>query len=199
MFKKSIIVSAAVLSLAACQSTQSTVEQAQQFAQCTFPDSPTHEAPSWVCDVMPQDLGAGAMGYAKKSRAGIGVMRERAVNAARVQLASQFQTDVSNMFREAIEGSVLSSNEAEVESVTETFESVTQNVVTQNLTNSKLIVSQVSPAGGLYVLVGMDKDTFKSNVNQVVDQASEAKLWNQFNNEKAEQELSNALNSLKSM
>lgn len=198
MKRKLIPLVAITTALMGCQSTN-TMDNVQTFAQCTFPDSPSHEAPPWVCDVMPKDLGAGAMGYAKKSRAGFGVMRERAVNAARVQLASQFQTDVSNMFREAIEGSVLSSNEAEVESVTETFESVTQNVVTQNLTNSKLIVSQVSPAGGLYVLVGMDKETFKSNVNQVVDQASEAKLWNQFNNEKAEQELSNALNSLKSM
>ncbi|MCG6391400.1 LPP20 family lipoprotein, partial [Vibrio fluvialis] len=82
----------------------------------------------------------------------------------------------------------------------ETFENVTKNVVTRSLSNSKLIVSQVSPTGGLYVLVGMDKATFQANVDQVVDAASkDAKLWNQFNNEKAADDLTNALNSLKSM
>ncbi|MBY7821344.1 LPP20 family lipoprotein [Vibrio fluvialis] len=197
--KKTLLMSVMALSLAACNSTQ-TVEQAQQFAQCTFPDAPTTEAPAWICDVMPTDLEAGAMGYAKKSAAGMGVMRKVAINEARVQLAAQFQTDVNNLFKQAVQSSVNTSNDVAVENVVETFENVTKNVVTRSLSNSKLIVSQVSPTGGLYVLVGMDKATFQANVDQVVDAASkDAKLWNQFNNEKAAEDLTNALNSLKSM
>ncbi|MFH4621107.1 hypothetical protein [Vibrio furnissii] len=197
--KKTLLMSVMALSLAACNSTQ-TVEQAQQFAQCTFPDAPTTEAPAWICDVMPTDLEAGAMGYAKKSAAGMGVMRKVAINEARVQLAAQFQTDVNNLFKQAVQSSVNTTNDVAVENVMETFENVTKNVVTRSLSNSKLIVSQVSPTGGLYVLVGMDKATFQANVDQVVDAASkDAKLWNQFNNEKAAEDLTNALNSLKSM
>lgn len=197
--KKTLLMSVMALSLAACNSTQ-TVEQAQQFAQCTFPDAPTTEAPAWICDVMPTDLEAGAMGYAKKSAAGMGVMRKVAINEARVQLAAQFQTDVNNLFKQAVQSSVNTTNDVAVENVLETFENVTKNVVTRSLSNSKLIVSQVSPTGGLYVLVGMDKATFQANVDQVVDAASkDAKLWNQFNNEKAAEDLTNALNSLKSM
>ncbi|EEX39552.1 MULTISPECIES: LPP20 family lipoprotein [Vibrio] len=197
--KKTLLMSVMALSLAACNSTQ-TVEQAQQFAQCTFPDAPTTEAPAWICDVMPTDLEAGAMGYAKKSAAGMGVMRKVAINEARVQLAAQFQTDVNNLFKQAVQSSVNTTNDVAVENVVETFENVTKNVVTRSLSNSKLIVSQVSPTGGLYVLVGMDKATFQANVDQVVDAASkDAKLWNQFNNEKAAEDLTNALNSLKSM
>ncbi|ADT85330.1 LPP20 family lipoprotein [Vibrio furnissii] len=197
--KKTLLMSVIALSLAACNSTQ-TVEQAQQFAQCTFPDAPTTEAPAWICDVMPTDLEAGAMGYAKKSAAGMGVMRKVAINEARVQLAAQFQTDVNNLFKQAVQSSVNTTNDVAVENVVETFENVTKNVVTRSLSNSKLIVSQVSPTGGLYVLVGMDKATFQANVDQVVDAASkDAKLWNQFNNEKAAEDLTNALNSLKSM
>lgn len=197
--KKTLLMSMMALSLAACNSTQ-TVEQAQQFAQCTFPDAPTTEAPAWICDVMPTDLEAGAMGYAKKSAAGMGVMRKVAINEARVQLAAQFQTDVNNLFKQAVQSSVNTTNDVAVENVVETFENVTKNVVTRSLSNSKLIVSQVSPTGGLYVLVGMDKATFQANVDQVVDAASkDAKLWNQFNNEKAAEDLTNALNSLKSM
>lgn len=197
--KKTLLMSVMALSLAACNSTQ-TVEQAQQFAQCTFPDAPTTEAPAWICDVMPTDLEAGAMGYAKKSAAGMGVMRKVAINEARVQLAAQFQTDVNNLFKQAVQSSVNTTNDVAVENVVETFENVTKNVVTRSLSNSKLIVSQVSPTGGLYVLVGMDKATFQANIDQVVDAASkDAKLWNQFNNEKAAEDLTNALNSLKSM
>lgn len=197
--KKTLLMSVMALSLAACNSTQ-TVEQAQQFAQCTFPDAPTTEAPAWICDVMPTDLEAGAMGYAKKSAAGMGVMRKVAINEARVQLAAQFQTDVNNLFKQAVQSSVNTTNDVAVENVVETFENVTKNVVTRSLSNSKLIVSQVSPTGGLYVLLGMDKATFQANVDQVVDAASkDAKLWNQFNNEKAAEDLTNALNSLKSM
>ncbi|EKO3561819.1 LPP20 family lipoprotein [Vibrio fluvialis] len=197
--KKTLLMSVMALSLAACNSTQ-TVEQAQQFAQCTFPDAPTTEAPAWICDVMPTDLEAGAMGYAKKSAAGMSVMRKVAINEARVQLAAQFQTDVNNLFKQAVQSSVNTTNDVAVENVVETFENVTKNVVTRSLSNSKLIVSQVSPTGGLYVLVGMDKATFQANVDQVVDAASkDAKLWNQFNNEKAAEDLTNALNSLKSI
>lgn len=197
--KKTLLMSVMALSLSACNMTQ-TVEQAQQFAQCTFPDSPTHEAPAWICDVMPTDLEAGAMGYAKKSAAGMGVMRQVAISEARVQLAAQFQTDVNNLFKQAVQSSVNTTNETAVENVVETFESVTKNVVTRSLSNSKLIVSQVSPAGGLYVLVGMDKATYQANVDQVIDAASkDSQLWEQFNNEKATEDLTNALNSLKSM
>ncbi len=198
--KKTLLAVTSLSLLAACSSTQ-TVEQAQQFAPCTFPDSPTSEAPAWVCDVIPTDLAAGALGYAKKSAAGIGVMRKVAVNDARVQLAAQFQTDVSNMFKQAVESSVNTSTEqGAIENVVETFESVTKNVVSRSLTDSKLIVSQVSPAGGLYVLVGMDKQAYQTNINEVVDAASqEQKLWHQFNGEKATEDLTNALNSLKAM
>ncbi|MCG6326327.1 LPP20 family lipoprotein, partial [Vibrio alginolyticus] len=134
--KKTLLMSVMALSLAACNSTQ-TVEQAQQFAQCTFPDAPTTEAPAWICDVMPTDLEAGAMGYAKKSAAGMGVMRKVAINEARVQLAAQFQTDVNNLFKQAVQSSVNTTNDVAVENVVETFENVTKNVVTRSLSNSK--------------------------------------------------------------
>ncbi|ABZ77358.1 conserved hypothetical protein [Shewanella halifaxensis HAW-EB4] len=198
--RKTILVSALTLTLMACSSTQ-TVEQAQQFADCTFPDAPTAEAPSWICDVMPTDLAAGGMGYAKKSAAGMNVMRKIAINDARVQLASQFQIDVNNMFKQAINSTVnTTTQEGANENVIETFENVTKNVVTRSLSNSKVIVSQVSPSGGLYVLVGMDKESYQANVNTVIDTANQdASLWNKFNNEKAAEDLSKALESLKAI
>ncbi|NLS11999.1 hypothetical protein HGP28_03720 [Vibrio sp. SM6] len=187
------------LIISGCNSNQS-VEDAQNFAQCTFPDSPETEAPAWICDVMPVDLAAGALGYAKKSAAGISIQRKLAVNDARVTLASQFQTEVNNLFRQAIESQRVSSEVLQSEQVIETFENVTKNVVSRSISNSKLIVSQVSPAGGLYVLVGMDEESFNNNLDKVVDAAnSDSQLWDKFNSEKAEKELSSVLSSLKTM
>ncbi|MCA2017280.1 LPP20 family lipoprotein [Vibrio tritonius] len=200
--KKLIALSVITLALAGCKTVNTgTIEEAQNFAQCTFPDSPTVEAPSWICDVMPKDLAIGATGYAKKSVAGMSVMRKIAINDARVNLAAEFQTDVNNMFKQAIESTTKTTTATGAdENVVESFESATKNIVTRSLTNSRLIVSQASPAGGLYVLVGMDQNAYDANVNKVVDAAnSDSKLWKQFNDDKAAKDLQNALTSLKKM
>ncbi len=198
--KKLLILGSMVLALTACSNTQ-TVEQAQKYAPCTFPDSPTVEAPAWICDIMPKDLAAGATGYAKKSVAGMSVMRSVAINDARVQLASQFQTDVNNMFKRVIEASTNTTTEAGAdENVLDTVENVTKNVVTRSLSNSKIIVTQASPAGGLYVLVGMDNEAYQENVNKVVDEVTQdSSLHKQFQSEKAQEALNEARSSMTSM
>ncbi|KXF83038.1 LPP20 family lipoprotein [Enterovibrio coralii] len=200
MVKKSLIAASLAMLLSAC-SNNATVEQSQNFAACTFPDSPQDDAPGWVCDVMPSDIGIAATGYAKKSAGGMNIMRKIAASEARVALASSFQTDVNNMFKQAVEGAVSTSSlEGSSESVMESFESVTKTVVSRSLTDSRVLVSQVSPAGGLYVLIGMDVEAYKANKNAVIDAATEdAKLWNQFNNEKAAEDLKNTLESLKQL
>ncbi|MEZ8140855.1 LPP20 family lipoprotein [Enterovibrio sp. FF113] len=200
MTKKSLVAVSLALFLSAC-SNNATVEQSQNFAACTFPDSPKDEAPGWVCDVMPSDIGIAATGYAKKSAAGMSVMRKVAANEARVALASQFQTDVNNMFKQAVESTMSTNTEDGVsESVMETFENVTKTVVSRSLTDSRVLVSQVSPTGGLYVLVGMDQEAYKANRNGAIDAVGEdATLWNQFNNEQAADDLAKTLESLKQL
>lgn len=202
--KKVITAASLIAALAGCQSTNnSTVEQAQNFAPCTFPDAPTVAAPGWICDVLPTDLAAGATGYAKKSAAGMSVMRKLATNDARVNLAAQFQTDVNNLFQQAVESSVNTSATDGMsivnENVQETFENITKNVVTRSLTNSRVIVSQASPTGGLYVLIGMDQATFDANINKVIDEVSseDSALWDKFNNEQAAADLAEAFEALK--
>ncbi|MFC1236406.1 LPP20 family lipoprotein [Vibrio sp. F74] len=197
---KKLLISAAVLTgLFGCASNDITVNEAQNFAECTFPDAYEIEAPAWICDVMPKDLAAGATGYAKKSISGMAIMRKVAVNDARTALAARFETDVNNLFKQAIESSVSTSTEAGVnEDVQETVENLTKTVVSKTLTNSRLIVSQVSPTGGLYVLVGMDQAAYDNNVAKVVDEVTgeDSVLWKKFNNEKASEDITNALDSL---
>ncbi|OED71671.1 hypothetical protein A143_17010 [Vibrio splendidus ZS-139] len=201
--KKLIIATSLVTALAGCQSNNNTLEQAQNFASCTFPDAPTVEAPGWICDVVPTDVAIGATGYAKKSAAGMSVMRKIAVNDARVNLAAEFETDVSNLFQSATDGAVSTSAGEGVtlvtENVQEAFENITKSVVSKRLTNSRILVSQASPAGGLYVLVGMDQAAYDANMNKIIDEVGgeDSALWNQFNDDKAAADLAAVFDSLK--
>lgn len=197
--KKLLVLGAVAAALVGCKS-DNTVEGVQSFTQCTYPDAPTVEAPSWICDVMPKDLAIGARGYSKKSAAGQNVMRRIALNDARVGLATEFETNVSNMFQQAMLGTTLTKpGEASSEDVVEAFQDVTKSVTTRTLTNSRVIVSQVSPTGGLYVLVGMDQPTYEANVDKVIDAANskDSALRKQFANKKAEEALEKVLVKMK--
>ncbi|MFA0350144.1 hypothetical protein AB4486_24945, partial [Vibrio sp. 10N.222.55.C6] len=58
---------------------------------------------------------------------------------------------------------------------------------------------QASPAGGLYVLVGMDQAAYDANMNKIIDEVGgeDSALWNQFNDEKAAADLAAVFDSLK--
>lgn len=196
--KKIALVGALAALVVGCSSTD-TVEGVQSFAQCTFPDSPQVEAPAWICDVMPKDIAIGAQGYAKKSVAGMSVMKKVAINNARAAMASTFETDVSNMFRQALSGKTNTTTaDGSDEAVVEAFEDVTKNITNRTLTNSRVLVSQVSPAGGLYVLVGMDQKTYDENVARIVTAASaeDSEMRKSFTNKKVEESLLKALESM---
>ena len=71
--------------------------------------------------------------------------------------------------------------------------------MSKRLTNSRVLVSQASPTGGLYVLIGMDQAAYDSNMNKVIDEVSgeDSALWNQFNDEKAAADLAAVFDALK--
>ncbi|MEJ2762754.1 LPP20 family lipoprotein [Photobacterium sp. MCCC 1A19761] len=193
--KKTLMTTMLVMGLAGCQSN--TVNDVQSMA-CYYPDAVQHEAPKWVCDVMPEGIAMGSVGYAKKSAAGMSVMRTIATNDARKRLAEQFETNVNTMFKQAMTAEVASTNESVSETVNEQFQSVTKNVSSRTLSNSRVIVSTSSPGGGLYTLVGMDQATYERNVAMVVEAAADkdSGLWKQFNDKKAEESLQKALDSM---
>ncbi len=195
---KTLIAASLVLLLSGCSNNQ-TVTESQNYVSCTFPDSPSDKAPGWVCDITPTDLALSATGYAKKSAAGMGIMKKTALANAQVLLATQFKTQVGNKFNQFIDSSVTSGGETEaVESVVEKFEDVTENVVSQSLTGARIQMSIVSPAGGLYVLVGMDQQTYDANVNKAVDAlGNDTALWDTFNSEQAAKDLQQALENMK--
>ncbi|WP_065545950.1 LPP20 family lipoprotein [Vibrio scophthalmi] len=195
---KTLVAASLTLLLSACSNIQ-TVEQSQDFAACTFPDSPSENAPGWVCDITPTDLAISATGYAKKSAAGMGIMKKVALANAQVILAAQLKAQVSNKFSQLMDSSVTSGVEdAALESVHEKIEDITENVVSQSLSGARIQMSMVSPKGGLYLLIGMDQATYNANISKAVDELNnDSKLWDTFNSEQAAKELQQALESMK--
>ncbi|NRB22941.1 LPP20 family lipoprotein [Shewanella sp.] len=197
--KKILITAGVMVALAGCQSND-TVQDVEQL-DCFYPDAATMSAPRWVCDVMPHGIEIGAVGYAKKSVAGLSIMRDIATNDARARLAQQFESNVNTLFKQATQASIISTTDRVSEDVNEYFESVTKNVTSRTLSNSRVIVTQRSPGGGLYTLVGMDKATYDDNIAKVVAAAGkkDPALWNKFNNNKAAEELDAVLSSLQKL
>lgn len=198
MINKTLIAASLALLLSACSNNQ-TIEQSQNFVSCSFPDSPSDDAPGWVCDITPTDLAISATGYAKKSAAGMGMMKKVALANAQVILATQLKTQVGNKFTQLIDSSVTSGVDDEaLESVIATFEDVTENVVSQTLNGARIQMSMVSPKGGVYLLLGMDQATYNANITTAVDALNnDSKLWDTFNNEQAAKDLQQALESMK--
>ena len=106
------------------------------------------------------------------------------------------------MFKQAMTVTTETVNKDDMSSVDEvvfeSFESATKTVVSRSLANSKVFMSQVSPAGGLYILIGMDEQAYKNNINSVLSTMNhDSKLWKTFNNQKASEKLATVLDSLK--
>lgn len=195
MKKTMLLTGLGALLLAGCASSN----KVQDISQCHYPDSPSSKAPTWVCDVKPEDLAISATGYAKKNAAGHSIMRTIASNDARANLAQAFEIDVNDSFKQLIKSTdATDTTQGEYQSAVQTFERMTKTMVSRNLTNSRVYVTQTSPTGGLYVLVGMDENTYQQNKNKILKEslASDSALWKTFNNQQAEKELQSALSDL---
>ena len=220
MFKKTLIVVSLLTVLAGCQSIPTEPKNEIDELACYYPDAPQQIAPKWVCGRTPNSLEISATGYAKKNVAGLSVMNDIALTDARVNLGTQFQISVQSIVKIALtaetkttsaEGSAgTKSNNSDQktlvgaeqqqinEKVTEYFEKITKNISSTVLTNSREIVRKRSPAGNLYVLVGMDKATYDANFEKIVKKVSnkDSDMWSKFNDKKTSDQLDKVLSRL---
>ncbi|SDI59917.1 LPP20 lipoprotein [Ferrimonas sediminum] len=174
--------------MAGCTSTPEPMTLA-----CTFPDSPQVEAPSWICDEGVDNYALTAVGYAKKSAAGIGFMKDVAASEARVQLSKTFQSRVSAKLNDA---AVASNVDASGE-VKQLIERVSSSITEQTLSGARIIKSRTSSTGALYVLVGMSGADYERTMRSALAASKDrdAELWQRFKEEKADQVLNALLTS----
>lgn len=186
----SFALAAVAVSIAGCGGGGSTPvrpEPVVQAPECVWPDSPTVAAPSWVCDVPVEGIAVGAPGSAQKTAAGYEFQKQMAATAARVQLAQRTQVRVANMVKQYAE--VTGSGSTETVDMVNT--SVTKQITDQTLIGSRIYRSTTSPAGTVWVLMGIDEASLSQTAERAVrsSMGNDAALWQQFKAQKGQEEM----------
>ena len=184
-FRNLFLLSISVLFLSACNTTQA--PPAAALADCTFPDAPNQVAPGWICDEPVAGVELSAIGYARKSNAGVSFMKQMATADARVQLAQTFKTHVNNMVKQYAE----TTGAADTETVDLVNTSVSKLITSETLVGSRLFKSRTSPTGGLYVIVGLDSANVQTAAEESLKTSmkNDQALWQKFQAKKAQDEL----------
>lgn len=168
-----------------------TVEQVSAIEECYYPDSLEDKAPLWVCGAPIGDLAMHAVGIAEKSKAGFSFMRQLAATDARTLLAQEMRVQVRNMVKTFAE----TTGRGDTETLDEVNTVVTKQITDETLTGARIIRYQSSPAGSLYVLVGMDAEAVRGSVKRAVSTSyhDDNAAWQQFRAEQGQEELSNSI------
>lgn len=171
-------------------------EEAKQAApDCVFPDAPNTPAPGWICDEPVEGVEVSAVGVAEKSAAGHSFMKNMASTDARVQLAQSMKVHVQNMVKQYAE----TTGAASTETVDKVNTSVTKQITDQTLVGTKVFKTRVSPNGALYVLLGMDANATATATQEALKTSmnNDKALWQQFKAKKGQDELAEAIASMK--
>lgn len=159
--KVTLVLSA--LLLTACASTDKKIS----YDSCLYPDAITKTAPSWICDQPAEGVFMQAVGYSAKLASGAGMMKDVAEAEARSRLAATFNSDIAARLTR-LTTEQLSNGEAVSK---DTIQRIQKNVTTMELVFTRTYRTQISPAGGMYVLVGINDAAYKQNVEKLVGQS----------------------------
>lgn len=151
----------AVVALTGCISDKTSID----YGECNYPDSPNEEAPGWVCSQQVESIEIQSVGYSKKLASGPGMMTDVAVTEARSRLAGEFSTQVNSRLSRLTEDSTIDG----VNTNRDVTERVQKTLATMTITNSRVYRTQVSPAGNMYVLVGLTKEGYDQNIDALLN------------------------------
>ena len=167
----------------------------QEAPDCVFPDSPTTDAPGWVCDQPVEGVEVSAVGMAEKSAAGHSFMKNMAATDARVHLAQSMKVHVQNMVKQYAE----TTGAADSETVDKVNTSVTKQITDETLVGTKIYKTRTSPNGTLYVLLGMDAAMAAQATENALktSMGNDKALWQQFKAQKAQDELAADIANMK--
>jgi ribosomal protein S20 len=147
-------------------------------------------APAWV--INPQVEGAvAAAGSAKKSAGGMQFTRDAAMANARSEISRVLEVKVKTMMKDFTQVTGV----GDAQTVDKVTSSVSKQVSSQTLQGTMQKDAWFSPCGELYVLVVLDSAKVKSLTKQNVVSSlkKDAALWQQFQAQKAQNELDAAV------
>jgi len=139
-------------------------------------------APKWTCIPMVDGYYAG-VGVAKKSAAGMGMMRRVALANGRSDLAQQINSQV----KDKVETFTRTTGNGDRETVDQVNTAVSKQVAQIDLKGSKAVDVWSAPSGDLYMLVTVPEQTINKEVKTAVKTSlkNDDALWQQFQSKQA--------------
>jgi hypothetical protein len=141
-------------------------------------------APKWTCIPIVDGYYAG-VGVAKKSAAGMGMMRRVALANGRSELAQQIQTQV----KDKLETFTRTTGNGTSETVDQVNTAVSKQIAKVDLKGSKGVDVWSAPSGDLYMLVTVPQSAVNEKVKETIKNGSSLKndnaLWQQFQSKQA--------------
>jgi hypothetical protein len=188
MKKKLFATTLSAIVLAGCGATSGVTTKQEELvtADCVFKDAPQHKAPLWVCDVPVEGYELTAVGFSEK-RPTQSMTSAAARTDANVQMSEHFATSVAQLFQDYQKSMVTEEGEkflVDTDLVRESTTSIT-------LFGSKVVRTMTSPNLGQYVVIAMDKSTYKANAEKAFAALSDdnANIRRLFNDDKARERL----------
>jgi hypothetical protein len=177
---------ALALVLAACAAPNSENKVVLAPLPCVWPGT-TQAAPGWTCDQPVEGLEISAVGIYEKTAAGLQFQKDQATAAARVALARNMRTRVNSMIKQYAE----TTGAANAETVDRVNTSVSKLITNEVLDGTRVYQSVVSPAGTMYVLVGLDAKLAARKTEDVIktSMSNDRAAWQQFKAKQAQDEL----------
>jgi len=154
--------------------------------ECQWPDAPGVAAPLWVCDGPIEGVSTYASA-SHKSKAGNAFMKRIAATEARAMLAEEMKVKVNSMVKNYLG----TTGRGDAETIDAVASTTTKSITSGNLVGSKIVRSQLSPSGEMYVVVGLDPQAEREVVKQAVQTSmnSDNAMWQQFMAYKSQNEL----------
>lgn len=147
--------------LVGCGSTPKAPESAElEYKKCVFPDAPSAKAPSWLCSQPVDGLELSVWGASAPRAAGVGFTTDVATQNARRRLAEVFATRIASEYQQYIN----EHTENGIRLSQETIKQKTLSETGMTLVGSRVFYTQVSPNRHMYVLVGLDDEAYKRNM-----------------------------------
>ncbi len=162
-YKVLLLIGVLIISSCAGKKNALSIEEVETGDSCNFYNS-NKKAPLWVCGYPIEGLPFSAVGVVEKSKAGLSFMRQQAAADGRVQLAQEMQIEVQSMIKTFVE----STGAGDAETVDKVSTDVTKLITSETLRGSRIIRTATGPDGALYVLIGMDEQTARSEVNDAI-------------------------------
>lgn len=185
--------------LSACGSTpkeeaSTATNQQIEKSWCTFDDGKT-EAPEFFCTGELAGFAVTGRGSSPKSAAGMNYMVQQAALAARVELAQNVRTQVSNMVKDY----AATTGVADQETVDKAASSTSESITDESLMGSRIIRRIVGPQGEVYVWVAIDEKNLVASAQNAIrtSMANEQAAWQKFQADKSHEELAKKITDLR--